>query len=176
MPKLRLIFLFVFLLPFDCSPVFAQTTTQTFVLGGPARAQGGGGPSVQIAPEQKMMFDAANLIVQRDFKGAESLYSQVIAMSRGNIEAYLQRGVVRREMGDEAGMMSDARNVVILANNALQQAPRDPTLYYRRGMGFRLLREFDQAKNDILTGMRIGGKTNWQNDLQAIDLERKVAK
>lgn len=169
---IRLLTLLAFFACAASMPALAQTTTQTFVLGGPR----GAGASVQIPPEQKMMFDAANKIVQRDFKDAESLYSQVIAMNRGNIEAYLQRAVVRREMGDEPGMQSDAGSVVTLANSALQQNPRDPTLYYQRGMGFRLLHQFDQAQSDIATGMRIGGKTNWQNDLQAIDLERKAAK
>ena len=147
-------------------PVCAQSTQQTFVLGN--------GTNIQILPDQKIMFDAANKFVHRDFQGAEKLYSQVIAMNSGNIEAYLQRAAVRREMGNETGTASDAHSVIALSNNALQQNPNNPNLYYQRGMGFRLLRQFDQAKSDISTGMQIGGKTNWNTDLQAIDLERKI--
>lgn len=153
------------------SPVAAaaQTIQQTFVVGG-----SGSSSNLQIPNDQKIMLEAANRLVQKDFRGAESMYSQAIAVNRANIEAYLQRAVARRELGDEPGMSSDARSVILLANNALQQAPNNPTLYYQRGMGYRLLRAFDQAKNDIITGMRIGGKNNWKTDLQAIELERKT--
>lgn len=36
--------------------------------------------------------------------------------------------------------------------------------------------QFDQARDDITTGMRIGGKDNWKTDLKAIELERKTAR
>gem|GEM_PF-2376627 len=171
MTALRYIFLgFIPLVGMISLPAFAQTTQQTFILGG------SGASNLQISNDQKIMLEAANKLVQRDYRTAENMYSQAIAVNRVNIEAYLQRAVVRRELGDEAGMATDARSVIGLADNALQQSPNNPTLYYQRGMGYRLLREFDQAKNDIVTGMQIGGKSNWKTDLQAIELERKTVK
>ena len=149
------------------APVFAQTT-QTFVIGGAS--------NLKISNDQKIMLEAANKLVQKDYSTAESMYSQAIAVNGGNIEAYLQRAVVRRELGDDQGMTADARSVIMLSNNALQQSPNNPTLYYQRGMGYRLLRHFDQARSDISTGMQIGGKGNWKTDLQAIELERKTVK
>lgn len=150
-------------------PAHAQTTQQTFVLGG-------GANNLQIANDQKIMLEAANKLVQKDYRSAESMYTQAIALNQGNIEAYLQRAVARREMEDENGMASDARAVISLADNALQQNPKNPTLYYQRGMGYRLLHQFDQARDDITMGMQIGGKSNWKTDLQAIELERKSIK
>jgi hypothetical protein len=54
---------------------------------------------------------------------------QAIAINGRNIEAYLQRAVVRREMHNDDGMSSDANTVIALANDALQQNPNDPNLY-----------------------------------------------
>jgi Tfp pilus assembly protein PilF len=150
------------------SSSMAQTVQQTFVFGG--------GSNVQFSNDQKIMLEAASKLVQNDFANAENLYTQAIAINGSNIEAYLQRAVVRREMHTDNGMASDANTVIALANNALQQNPNDPNLYYQRGMGYRLLRQFDQARDDITNGMRIGGKDNWKTDLKAIELERKTAK
>ena len=141
-------------------------TQQTFVLGH--------GGNLQLSDDQKLMFEAANKFVARDYAGAESLYSQVIAINGRNIEAYIQRAAVRREMHNEGGTTSDAQTVIVLANNALQQNPRDPNLYHQRGMGYRLLRQFDQAENDINTGMTMGGRDSWKIDIKAIELERKT--
>lgn len=148
------------------APAAAQT--QTFVFGN--------APNIQLSNDQKIMLEAANKLVQRDYRSAEGMYTQAIALNGSNIEAYLQRAVARREMGDQNGMAADATTVINLSNSQLQQNPRDPTLYYQRGMGYRLLRQFDQARNDITTGMQIGGKSNWKTDLQAIELERKSSK
>lgn len=153
---------------FYVSSSVAQTVQQTFVFGG--------GSNVQFSNDQKIMLEAAGKLVQRDYSTAENLYTQAIAINGRNIEAYLQRAVVRREMHNDDGMSSDANTVIALANDALQQNPNDPNLYYQRGMGFRLLRQFDQARDDITNGMRIGGKDNWKTDLKAIELERKTAK
>jgi len=151
-------------------PLHAQTVTQTFVLGG------GNNASVQITNDQKILLEAANKFVRRDYEGAESLYTQAIAINGSNIEAYLQRAAVRRELHNEAGMTADANMVIGLANQALQRNGNDPGLYYQRGMGYRLLRQFDLARDDITTGMRIGGRSNWQTDLKAIEIERKAAR
>jgi hypothetical protein len=130
---------------------------------------------VIITDDQKLMFEASRQAVARDFRGAEATYSRVIAMNSGNIEAYLQRGVVRRELGDKNGTTSDARTAVALVNAQLQVTPRNPNLYYQRAMGLRLLHQFEQAKQDLRTGMQLGGSSYWETDLKAIDLEQKMA-
>jgi len=143
----------------------ATAQTQTFTIGG----------GMQFAPEQKYLFEAANAFVQGDFSTANSLYSQAISLNANNTDAYLQRAAVRRELGDNAGMQADAQRVIELSNRALEQNPHNPNAYYERGMAHRLLKEFDDAKADITKGMRIGGKSNWQTDLKAIEMERKYA-
>jgi tetratricopeptide (TPR) repeat protein len=133
----------------------------------------GGNSKLQITNDQQVLFEAANKVMNRDFASAEGLYSQAIAMNGRNIDAWLQRAVTRRELGNEAGMQSDARTVIALSDEALQQTPQNANLFYERGMGYRLLRDYDKAREDISTGMRIGGRSSWQTDLQAIELERK---
>lgn len=132
-----------------------------------------GQPQIQIGADQKILFEAATKMVQRDFKAAEALYGQAIAINNKNIEAYLQRSMTRRELGDDAGMTSDAQTVVTLADAVLQQDPQNAHLHYQRGMGYRLLKQFEAAKNDVTTGMQLSGNSSWQTDLQAIDLERR---
>lgn len=139
---------------------------QTMVIGG----------GLQIGDDQKLMFEAARQVMQHDYQGAQVTYSKAIAINGQNIDAYLQRGIVRRELGDAAGTAFDGNRAVLLANAALQGSTNNPNLYYQRGMGFRLLKNFNQAKQDIRTGMQLGGSQNWQLDLQAIELEQRAAR
>jgi tetratricopeptide (TPR) repeat protein len=136
-----------------------------------AEAQG-----LRFSEDQKLIFEADQQVVKKDYKGAEGLYSEAIALNKNNIDAYLHRGTVRHELGDSGGVASDGQATVTLANTGLQNTPNDPNLYYKRGMGFRLLKNYDQAEKDISTGMRLGGQPTWQTDLQAIAFEKKAAK
>ncbi len=120
------------------------------------------------------MLAAFQYFVKRDYRRAEKLYSQPIATNQGNIEAYLQRGLTRREMGDAPGAASDGRSAVLLASAALKSDLRDGRLYYQRSMGLRLLRQFDLTAQDMLAAIQLTGKQHWQTDLKAIELERKM--
>ena len=133
-----------------------------------------GMPKIQIAGDQKLIFEADGHVVKRDYQGAESLYTQAIALNGGNTEAYLQRGFVRREMGNGAGAADDGRNAVGLANTALAANPGDANLYHERGMGFRLMRDFDHARADLQKAIQLSGQMSWQTDLQAMELEQKA--
>lgn len=143
---------------------------------GNAAAQQPATGGLQISGDQKLLFEAAKKVMSRDFKGAEDLYSQALSINKSNIDAYLQRGVVRRELGDAAGVASDGQATVTLANMGLKNNPNDPNLYYKRGMGFRLLKNYDQAEKDISAAIGMGGQPTWQTDLQAIKFERKEEK
>ena len=115
--------------------MWAQSTQQQFVVSG---------GKLQISDEQKLILQAAQKSspTRLQEQCAESIYSQIIAGKNGSYtDAYLQRGVVRREMGDQAGMQSDARAVIItLADASIQQNPNNAISYYQRGMGYRLLK------------------------------------
>lgn len=132
-----------------------------------------GGGQLQIGPDQQLMFDAAKKVVNRDYHGAETIYNQVIAMNGHNIDAYVQRGIVRREQGNAAGAAADGKAAVTLADASLANNANNPMLYYQRGMGYRLLKNYAQAKQDVATGIKLGGSENWNTDIQAINLEEK---
>src|SRR4051812_8936471 len=121
----RTILLMALLAP---SLVLAQTT-QTFTLrnGKAVTAPGiAGAPAkIQISEDQKLMFAAARKMMEKDYQGAEALYTKAISVNNGNSNAYLQRGMVRRELHDSAGMIADARVVATLANNGLRQHPNN---------------------------------------------------
>lgn len=150
-----------------------STLAQTMLIQNGRIVSNGG--HVQASAEQKLMLSAPEYIYKQDYRGAEMVYSQVIAMNDHHISAYIQRGLVRREMGDGAGAMEDGRAAVILANEALQTNPNEAYLYYQRGSGFRLLKQFSQARTDIQYAMRLRGDQSWDLDLKAIDLEEKMA-
>jgi tetratricopeptide (TPR) repeat protein len=145
-----------------------------FVVNGAPMAQGG--EKLQINEDQKLMFEAAGKVVKNDFKGAEAIYNQVLSRNNSNIEAFLQRGIVRRELGDLDGAVSDGRSVVTLANGKLRQNPNDAYSYHQRGMGLRLLKDYNNAKADISKAIQMSGQASWKTDLQAIELEQKAFK
>lgn len=145
-----------------------------FVVNGAPMAQGG--EKLQVNEDQKLMFEAAGKVVKNDFKGAEAIYNQVLSRNGSNIEAFLQRGIVRRELGDVQGAASDGRSVVTLANGKLRQNPNDAYSYHQRGMGLRLLRDYENARADISKAIQLSGQTSWKNDLKAIELEQKAFK
>src|SRR5579872_2487227 len=80
-------------------------------------ATGGG---LQFPPDQKLMFEAANKVVKHDYKSAEDIYTQAISINPNNIDAYLQRGIVRRELGNAEGTAADGKMAVTLANTSLK--------------------------------------------------------
>lgn len=154
-------------------PAHAQTTQTRFVINGvPASSSGNG--QFQIGQDQKLILEAAKKVVNNDYEGAEELYNKAISINGSNIDAYLQRGIVRRELGDQAGAAADGRAVVNMANSSLALAPNDATLYHRRGMGLRLLKDFERAKSDIVRAIQMSGQLSWKTDLQAIELEEKA--
>jgi tetratricopeptide (TPR) repeat protein len=147
-----------------CAPAFAQ---QKIVFGG---------PKIEIGKEQKTMLDAANKVMEGDLPAAEALYTSVIAMNASNIDAYLQRGFIRRIARNAQGSVSDARAAAALANAQLQANPNNADAYHSRGMAYRLANQYAQARKDIETGMRLNNNQSWQSDLQAIALEEKAAR
>lgn len=136
---------------------------------------GAGGGKLALGPEQKLMFQATNKFVQLDYKGAETLYTQAIAMNGNNANAYVQRGAVRRELHNTAGMKSDAERAIVLLNANLEQNTNNADLYYQRSLAHRLLKQFDAAEQDLQKAMQIANRAEWETDMKAIALERKMA-
>ena len=135
------------------------------------------GGKVVIRQEQQWMLEASKRVVEGDFPAALALYNQVLASNGGNIQAYLQRSFVRRQMQDENGSQQDATAAVRLSETALQRDPDNPKLYYQRGTGWRLLKDFARAREDIRYAIRLSGRSraDWETDLKAIALEEKMS-
>jgi tetratricopeptide (TPR) repeat protein len=131
--------------------------------------------NVALSEAQQLIFKAQQSLMKGDFASAEALYSEAIARDSSNVQAYLHRGVVRRERHEWRGVDADARMAVTLANGTIQANPRDPDGYYDRSLALRLLQQYDLAKKDVQTAIQLGGKASLRNDLQAIELERKMA-
>lgn len=154
-----------------CLPLAAAAqTTHTFVVKNGKTAR----PALTIAPDQKLMLEAAKKMTERDYKQAEALYSKALAANGGNINAYLQRGLARRDLGNLQGMEADARQAITLANAKLAQDTNNANLYYQRSLGERLLRRFDEAEKDLRAAIRLSNKLEWNNDLKALELERRM--
>lgn len=168
----------------------AQTMKQTFVIkdgklvgstgqGPVAAAAGNNGaasPAIApVSPSQQLIFDANKKILQGDYASAEALYNKAIALDGNNASAYLQRGVVRREMKNEPGMRADAQMAVALLNQKLQADNRNAGAYHERSMAYRLLKQFDAAKQDLTLAIQLSGNARWQTDMTALELERKMA-
>lgn len=135
-------------------------------------AQAGG---LAIGEEQKLMFEASSKVMKKDYEGALEAYNKAIAVNGANIQAYIQRGVVRRELGDTGGARADGLAAAQLANGALAQNPNSASLYYQRGSAMRLLKDYDRASADIQHAIQLSGgqRRDWQGDLNAIELDKK---
>ncbi len=127
----------------------AYAQQQTIVMQGGKIISGGGAASAQAGEEQQLMNDAPNYVLRRDYQGAEGLYTHVIGINKNNIGAYIQRGLVRRELGNQQGAMADGQIAVTLTNELMNTLPNNANLYYQRAMGFRLMRQFPQAREDM---------------------------
>ena len=128
-----------------------------------------------ISEAQQLIFQAQKSVMKGDFVTAEEFYTKSIALDGSNTQAYLHRAVIRREQRNYRGMDADARMAYELSNRSVAAKPRDPDGYYDRSLALRLLRHFDQARQDVMTAIQFGGKPSLKNDLQAIELERKIA-
>lgn len=155
-------------------PVTSQAQTkQTFVFKD-GKVQNAG-TKIVIPKEQAIMFEAAKKTTARDYKAADTLYTKAIAINNGNISAYLQRGLVRRQLGDERGAGADAERAIALVNLRLKQAPDDAELYYQRSLGARLLGQFNAAEKDLRYAISLSSRSEWENDLKALELEKRMA-
>jgi len=131
---------------------------------------------VTQSPAQQESFLAAQAVMKHDYATAVQMYNQIIAANPNNIDAYISRGIVKREMKDDAGSITDGQAVLRLTEPGLQQNPNDALLYHQRGMGFRLVRDFGQATDNIQRAIQLSGGANpaWQNDLNALKLEQHI--
>jgi tetratricopeptide (TPR) repeat protein len=129
----------------------------------------------EVGGDQVLMLEAVGKVMQRDYRAAETLYSQAIAQNAGNLQAYIQRGLIRRELKDGQGAQSDGRAVVTLADRTLQRNSEDADAYQQRAMGYRLQGQFALAKEDMRMALKRQRKISWENDLKAIELEERMS-
>ncbi|NBX03454.1 MAG: hypothetical protein EBR02_05250 [Alphaproteobacteria bacterium] len=141
-------------------------------LGGIACAQ----TQPAIDAEGLQMLQAVQKTMMGDYKGAESEYSRVISINPQKVEAYLQRGVVRRELGNISGSQADGKAASNLATASIQKNPQDAEAYHQRGMAARLLGNYPQAKQDLEMSLSLGGNPDWKNDVRDTALEEKASK
>lgn len=120
------------------------------------------------------LLEASKKAMAGDLRGAEVAYSAIIASNPNHIEAYLQRGVMRRELGDATGRALDGQAALTLVDQRLQANPNSAELYRQRSMADRLLKNYPQARTDLRRAMQLDGGNRWQTDLQAITLEEKM--
>lgn len=128
-----------------------------------------------ISQDQRLMLTGAKYMATGDFRAAETSYSQAIAANANNINAHSQRALARRELGNTAGMEADARRVIALVNASLPQNPNSADLYYQRSLAERLLKQFDNAEKDLRQAIQLNNNGQWDNDLKAIQLEKRMA-
>ena len=164
--------LFILLVASWALPARAQTTTFELTGNGSGAAVSG---TPALDQEGLQMLDAMQKVQQRDYKGAEQVYTTMLNANPQNSDAHLQRGVLRRELKDVRGSQEDARATISLANGQLMQNQRDAAAYHQRGMAYRLLGQYPQAMQDIDTSLKLGGDTNWKSDLRDTALEEKAS-
>lgn len=142
-----------------------------FLLFPPLAAQA---QALKLGTGQLLMLQAAQKVQQQDFIGALKDYDTILAQDGSNINAYIQRSVVKREIKDTGGAVADARFAARLAENGLRQNPTNARLYYQRGMAYRLMKDYPKAKENIAYAMRLpGAEPNWQHDLRNTEIEER---
>lgn len=129
---------------------------------------------VTIDPVGKLMLEASGKFVAGDYAAAEALYTQALSLNSSHPDAYLQRGLVRRELGNDTGARADAQAAFPLIEAMAKGASQAQT-HVRRSQAYRLLGRFDEAEAELRQAMRLTGSREWETDLKAIALERRMA-
>lgn len=122
----------------------------------------------------KMELVAATLAVEGDYHGAIAKYSQIIASDPTQIDAYLQRGLLYREIGQLPKSLGDAAIAERFVELRFSEGKSSAKLYYQRAMAKRLRKDYTGAKADLQTAMRMKRNHKWHNDWQALLLEEKM--
>lgn len=131
--------------------------------------------NVNLGQEQMQMLQAAQYVIQGKLAEAEIVYTSVIGLSPKNLQAHIQRSIIRRELNNTPGMEADAVEVLNISQMEMQQRPNDGTLYYSRGMAYRILRDYGKARADIEHALQLSPENaSWKQDLQAMALEEKM--
>ncbi len=138
----------------------------------PARAQ----TAPALDEEGMLMISAIQKTMQQDYRGAENDCTRVISINPYNTDAYLQRGVIRRLLGNEQGAYADGQSAYTIASGQLSKNPRNPEAYHQRGMAARLMGNYALAKQELRTSLELGGDPDWKNDLRDTDLEEKASR
>lgn len=73
---------------------------------------------------------------------AIDLYTKVITLDESNVNAYNNRGVLKKNIGDTEGAMNDYNNAILLA-------PKDTDVYNNRGILKKLLGDISGAIEDL---------------------------
>lgn len=122
----------------------------------------------------QMEIEAAKLAVSGNFQDAIRLYDQILSVDQSNADAYLQRALMYRELGNESRCMADAAIALDLIERKFAQGSKKASLYRARANAKRLLRKFGEAKADMETAIKLSRSNKWVPDLQAIYLEEKI--
>lgn len=151
---------------------FAQTQTMVFRGGELA----GGNNNDIAATTSTQMLGAAQQVMKGDYQSAERSYTEMIEAGQQDANIYIQRATIRRELQDQKGSLSDAQIAAQLASRDIAANPNNSSAYHMRSRALRLLGRFDEASRDLKHAMRLNGRKEWQNDFQAIEMERRLAK
>ncbi len=120
--------------------------------------------AIEIEPEAWMpyFFRGQHRLKQKDWKGAEIDFSEVIRRDSSNLQAFLNRSQARHKLGNEPGSISDFEL-------ALTLKPRQPTDFIERGFGAALVGKLDAAIADFTEAIRLapGNPTAYFNRASA---------
>ena len=129
-----------------------------------------------VTQKGQSMIDATLKETKQDFKGAESIYTQVIAMNPDDPAAYIKRGNARKNMEMKKEGTKDLEKGLNIVLDAITKDPENPELYYLKATAMGHLSNFDAAIEAMKKAIKLKpGEKTYEFGLTALEMQKKFA-
>ena len=116
--------------------------------------------AIKINPNQdKAYYNRGNAYLElQDYQKANTDYTQSIKIKPDYPPAYNNRSLARRKLKDEEGADADSNQAMTLSvfqgdiktyTKAIERGPNDANAYYKRGIAYRELQNYNRAIKDL---------------------------
>ncbi|MGV7221451.1 MAG: tetratricopeptide repeat protein [Nitrospinales bacterium] len=99
----------------------------------------------EVTPKERLMINATLKETKQDFKGAESIYTQIIESDPNDPAAYISRGNARKNMEMQKEGDQDLAKGLNIVLDAISKDPNNASLFHLKATALGNMGNFDAA-------------------------------